>query len=221
MRPGCWQPATTNRPYVRPASTASPARRPARRRPTCSTSRPMCPRPSGCSNGSIEHACPATLVLATQPRQGDISLDLAGDALPDKRVQARTNDARALIDTAPRRYGRPSSPRTSCAWGGCTKRKQGHLNLAAERFETAGIQAGTLHDWRSAGRLSSVRRPPSRGFGQPIQCGGRRVGPHGRRGARERTRPPWPPTEATRTRRPASWRRSARPRRAERPEPVR
>ena len=34
----------------------------------------------------------------------DLIENFAGDAPPEERVQARTNDARALIDTSPPRY---------------------------------------------------------------------------------------------------------------------
>ena len=51
----------------------------------------------------------------------DLIEQFAGDALEEERVQAGTNDARALIYTAPRRYCQPSSPRTSRAWCGGTK----------------------------------------------------------------------------------------------------
>ena len=51
----------------------------------------------------------------------DLIAHFADDPLPEKRVQARTNDARTLIETAPGRCCRPSSPQTSRAWGGGTK----------------------------------------------------------------------------------------------------
>ena len=43
----------------------------------------------------------------------DLIEHFAGYAPPEERVRARTNDARALIDTALRRHCWPSIPRTS------------------------------------------------------------------------------------------------------------
>ena len=97
---------------------------------------------------------------------GDAALDDADDLIehfaddppPEERVQARTNDARTLIDTAPRRGLSAVAP-PDLARLERRHEVQGRLKEAVETFDTTSMRADVQRQWVAFGANSTLRLP--------------------------------------------------------------